>query len=108
MASVPLGIKTAIPMAAFLVVGILLAFNLSSLYTLEEASVLLLLFSLAFVMLTAGLLACALLYYGRKGLLQGVIAVLRFLPKVFVSSSELHLGKTASMVHRRVSRANDC
>jgi len=108
VASKPLCIKTAIRMMAFLVVGILLAFNLSSLYRLEEASVLLLLFSLALVMLTAGVLAGALLYYGGKGLLQGAIAVLRFLPKVFVSSSELHLGKTASMVHRRVSRANDC
>ena len=102
----PLSIKTA-RVVVFLVVGILLAFNVSSLYRLDEASMLLLLFSLAFVTLTAAVLACALLYYGGKALLQGVITALRFLPKVLVSSSELHPGKTASLVRRKVSGAND-
>jgi hypothetical protein len=89
MASVPLCIKTGIPMVAFLAV----AFNASSVYRLEEASVLLLLFSLTFVILTAAVLACAVLYYVGKGLLQGLIAAMRFLLKVFVSSSDLPLGK---------------
>jgi hypothetical protein len=67
MASMPLSIKTA--RVVVLVVGILLAFNVSSLYRLDEASMLLLLFSLAFVTLTAAVLACALLYLWRKGLI---------------------------------------
>jgi len=103
----PLGIKVAIRVMAFSAAGILLAFNLSSLYRLEEFSVCLLLFSLVFAMLTLTVLACGLLYYGGKGLSQWVIVALRFLLKVFVSSSEPHRGKTVAIIDRKVSGVSD-
>jgi len=107
MASMPLRLEVAIRLMAFLVAGILLAFNLSSLYRLEELSVCLLLFSLAFTMLAAAALACALLYYGGKGLSQRVIMALRFLSNAFVGSSKPHLGKAPSMVDRKVPGASN-